>query len=146
MLIEGNGYMLRLGWEKKREPFSILRIYTFSCLLFFILSFFNIYEFKVYDSWGLVVFYIYEGILWIGIKVGRARFYIGDIPRLNSKGSTDCFSFIINNPAATANRTATISTNISPFVSLLQLQIRISARFSRAIHTFNSLLDHFTTA
>ena len=88
--------MLRLGWEKKREPFSILRIYTFSCLLFFILSFFNIYEFKVYDSWGLVVFYIYEGILWIGIKVGRARFYIGDIPRLNSKGSTDCFSFIIN--------------------------------------------------
>lgn len=88
--------MLSLGWRKKEEPLSILRIYTFSCLLFFVLSFFNIYEFKVYDTWSFAVFYIYEGILWLGIKVGGARFRIGGITEENSKESSKSCSFIIN--------------------------------------------------
>ncbi len=46
----------------------------FSSLLFFFFSVFSVYEYKVYDQKALFLFYIYEIVFWLGIKVGGIRF------------------------------------------------------------------------
>ena len=82
--------------KKKGKIFSILRIYTFSCLIFFALSVFSVYKYKVYDTWSLALFYIYELILWLGIKAGKIQFKIRRDVRSNNKDNADSLSFILN--------------------------------------------------
>lgn len=88
--------MLKKRFKNEGKPFSILRLYTFSCLFFFVLTVFSVYDYRVYDTWSLYLFYIYEVILWLGIKVGGDSFRIRRALQSNAMESTERFSFIIN--------------------------------------------------
>ncbi len=85
--------MIKSGIKRGGKKSSILRIYTISCILFFFFSVFNLYSFKVYDTWSLIVFYIYEGILWIGIYAGGGRYRFSFFPK---RSITNRYSFRIN--------------------------------------------------
>lgn len=82
--------------KKKRKSFSILKIYIFSCIFFWVLSLFSVYQYKIYDTWSLVLFYIYELIFWLGIKVGKIRFKNRRDFQTKTMESADCYSFILN--------------------------------------------------
>ena len=88
--------MSKIRLTKGEKRFSILQIYTLSCLFFFVVSVFNIYNFKVYDTWSLVVFYIYAAILWVGIKAGGRRSGVRIVLRNSTRNSSDEYSFLVN--------------------------------------------------
>ena len=82
--------------QNKKKTFNILRIYTISCLVFFALSIFSVYKYKVYDQWSLVVFYIYEAIFWLGLKAGQVRFKVRPGYKSTRNDGIDIFSFSLN--------------------------------------------------
>lgn len=79
--------------QRNRKPFSILRIYTGSCLFFICLSILSVYNYQIYDQRSLVIFYIYELIFWLGIKAGEIRFIIRrDYGRIKNVSENVSFS------------------------------------------------------
>ena len=59
--------------KKKKNILSISWIFVLSCLFFFLASIFGVYNYRIYDKWSLIVFYIYEIIFLLGIQVAKIR-------------------------------------------------------------------------
>lgn len=95
------------------KTFCISRIFTFSCLFFFFMSIFSVYKYRVYDKWSLVLFYIYEVILWLGLKCGHIRFTIGHSTQNTKKDGTGYISFALSKQGYTIVRVVFIGALLS---------------------------------
>lgn len=87
---------MRSHMGNKNQYINISRIFIFSSLIFFLFSVFSVYQYKIYDLKSLVLFYVYELIFWIGIKIGSGSLNKLRIGNNNASGNAKQVAFSIN--------------------------------------------------